>query len=315
MSRDESQSAPVLFHSPELHRGRAPVRWRPGLRFALVLWLVPGHAACQAPKAVALQGGAAEAIRKGIETGKGAIHHGAFDRVLRMHALEMGRRFDYRGLKKHPEDLDLYLEEIGKARLADLGRDELAALLVNAYNAYTIQSILETLTPARPEGVKSIRDIPGVFDNPTHRVGGFDLSLNNIEHNLLRPLFKDPRIHFVVNCASISCPPLPSEALKGGQLESQLEYAARGVLSSPDYVRIEDGKLKVAKLLEWYGSDFVTPGFHGAEASLPAYLRKYASDEVARFIDSAGGSPPLSYLDYDWSLNRSTKIPLQDQPF
>jgi hypothetical protein len=290
-------------------------RDRPGLWLALALWVVPAQIACQAPKAVALQGEAAEAVRKGIESGKLGMNHDSFDRILQRHALDLGRRFDYRGLQRHREDLYRYLGEVGDARLSDLGRDELAALLVNAYNAYTIQSILETLTPAQPEGVKSIRDIPGVFDAPTHLVGGFKLSLNNIEHNLLRPLFKDPRIHFVVNCASISCPPLPSEALKGGQLESQLEYAARGVLSSRDYVRIEDGKLKVTKLLEWYGSDFVTPGFHGAEASLPAYLRKYASEEVVRLIDSSGGAPPLSFLDYDWSLNRSTKIPLQDQPF
>jgi hypothetical protein len=163
--------------------------------------------------------------------------------------------------------------------------------------------------------VKSIRDIPDVFDRPTHRLGGFDLSLNNIEHNLLRPLFRDPRIHFVVNCASISCPPLLQETLAGGTLESQMEYAARQTLSSPDYVRVEKGKLKVTRLLEWYGADFVTPGFHGAEKTLPRYIRKYASDEAARWLDSAGEDPSVSFMDYDWSLNRATRIRLQDQPF
>ena len=80
---------------------------------------------------------------------------------------------------------DLYLEEVGKVDLAGLSQNELLALLVNAYNACVIRSVLETLAPGRPEGVKSIRDIPDVFDRPDHVVGGFSLSLNNIEHNLL----------------------------------------------------------------------------------------------------------------------------------
>ena len=264
---------------------------------------------------MALKGGAAEAVRKGIESGKGVMDHGRFDQVLHQYAREMGTRFDYAGLKAHPEDFNPYLEALEKADLASLSRDELMALLVNAYNAFTLQSILETFTPGKPEGVKSIRDIPGVFDRPNHRLGGFSLSLNNIEHNLLRPLFLDPRVHFAVNCASIGCPPLLQEALAGGTLEPQLEYAARQTLSSPVYVRVEKGKLRVTRLLEWYGADFLTPGFHGAEKTLPRYIRKYASEEVGRWLDSAGEDPPLSFMDYDWSLNRATRIRLQDPPF
>jgi hypothetical protein len=294
-----------------------PFRWsdRPSLRVLvaafLLGFLVSG---CSAPRAVALQGDAARAVSKGIESGTAAMDHSRFDSILRQHALEMGSRFDYEGLKRHPEDLDLYLEAVGRADLSSLSRDELMALLVNAYNAFVLRSVLDTFSPGRPHGVKSIREISGVFDRPTHRLGGFKLSLNNIEHNLLRPLFKDPRIHFVVNCASVSCPPLLQEALTGAKLESQLEYAAGRTLSSPDYVRLEGGTLRVTKLLEWYGSDFVDPGFKGAERSLPRYLRRYASEEVARWLDSAGENPPLSFMDYDWSLNRATRIRLQDAP-
>jgi hypothetical protein len=267
---------------------------------------------CEAPRAVALQGEAANAVRRGIESGTGAMDHSRFDHVLHQHAWEMGSRFDYAGLKKAPEDLDSYLEEVGKADLPALSRDELMALLVNAYNAWVLRSILDTMTPERPQGVKSIREIPDVFDRPTHRLGGFDLSLNNLEHNLLRPLFKDTRIHFVVNCASVGCPPLLQEALTGGKLEAQLEYAAHQTLSSPEYVRVEGGTLKVTKLLDWYGSDFVDPSFKGAEISLARYLRKYSSQEVSRWLDSAGEHPSISFLDYDWRLNRAGPIRLQD---
>jgi hypothetical protein len=282
---------------------------------ATFVFLALSFSGCSAPRAVALKGDSADAVRKGIESGTGTMDHTLFDRILRRHAREAGARFDYEGLRKDSRDLDLYLQEVGKADLSTLSRDELMALLVNAYNAWVLHSILETLTPEKPEGVGSIRDIPGVFDRPIHRVGGFTLSLNNIEHNLLRPLFKDPRIHFVVNCASISCPPLPEEALTGGKLESQLELAAHRTLSSPDYVRLEGGILRVTKLLDWYGSDFVDPGFRGAERTLPRYLRKYASEEVARWLDLAGENPPLSFMAYDWNLNRATRIRLQDHPF
>jgi Protein of unknown function, DUF547 len=282
-----------------------------------LLWtgLVPALlAACAAPPSVPLKGGAAAAIRKGIEAGTGVMDHSRFDRVLRQHAWAMGSRFDYAGLRKDPEDLDLYLREVGKADLARLSRDELMALLANAYNAYVLQSILETFTPRQPDGVDSIRDIPHVFDRPTHLVGGFKLSLNNIEHNLLRPLFKDPRVHFVVSCASVSCPPLLQEALTGAKLEAQLEYAAHRTLSSPEYVRVDDGALHVTKLLDWYGSDFVDPSFHGSEKTLSLYIRKYASEDVARWLDSAGRNPPITFMEYDWSLNRERGIRFQDLP-
>ena len=281
------------------------------MRLAAGILLAMGLLTC-APRAVALQGEAADEVRKGIASGKEFFDHRLFDRVLKSYVSEMGSRFDYRSLSARPGQLQAYLNSLATVRLANLGRDELLALLVNAYNAYTIQSVLETFTPTHPEGATTIREIPNVFARKTHRVGGHLLSLDELEHGLIRPLFKDPRIHFVVNCASVSCAPLPLEALTGGNLESQLEYAARRTLSSPDYLRLDGEKLLVTKLLEWYGDDFVTEGFHGAEKSLPLYLRKYAADPVARAIDAAGGSPPVVFMNYDWSLNRAVKVRLQD---
>jgi hypothetical protein len=279
---------------------RVPFRW--ALLAALLPLIQPGCA----PRAVALQGQAAEAVRKGIESGKVTFDHSRFSRVLETFNREMGTRFDYAGLKAHPEDLNAYLEAVGQVDLSSLSRDELLALLINAYNAATIESVLESMDAAHPSGVSSIRDIPEVFTRKTHTIGGYLLSLDNLEHGLIRPLFKDPRAHFVVNCASISCAPLPPQALTGTSLASQLEDAARRTLSSPEYVRVEGDRLLVTKLLDWFSADFTTQGFQGAEKSLPRYLRKYASEEVARFLDEAGEDPPLVFMDYDWSLNRAT---------
>jgi hypothetical protein len=268
-------------------------------------------AAC-APRAVAIQGEAAEAVRRGIAKGSGTFDHAALDRVLSRYSRDMGRRFDYDGLGGHPEDLQDYLKAIAGADLASLSRDELLALLINAYNACTIDSILGSAQGTPPRQVASIRDIPEVFARKTHNVGGFKLSLDNLEHGLIRPLFKDPRVHFVINCASVSCAPLPPEALGGSRLEAQLENAVRQTLASPDYLRIEDGKLKLTKLLDWYGIDFVSDGYHGAEKELPGYLRKYAPEEAVRFIDAAGGHPAFEFMDYDWALNRAGTLRLAE---
>jgi uncharacterized protein DUF547 len=258
---------------------------------------------CGAPRAVALKGKAADAVRLGIRSGRESFSSDRFDRVLKRFSREGGTRFDYRGLAADRTDLDAYLEEVAKADLTRLSRDELLAMLVNAYNAFTLRSVLETMTPDRPLGAGSILDIPHVFDRAVHRVGGFTLSLDNIEHNLIRPLFRDPRTHFVVNCASRSCSPLPEEAIRGKDLDSQLERAAHRVLSAPAYARVEGGILRLTKILDWYGTDFTTPGFHGAEKTIPAYVRKYAAPEVVRFLDGAGGEIVVDFLDYDWSLN------------
>ena len=265
-----------------------------------------------APRAVAIRGEAAEAVRRGIASGRGTFDHAAFTSILSRYSRDMGRRFDYDGLHAHPEELAAYLKAIGGADLASLSRDELLALLVNAYNACTIDSILQTFqgSPARPVG--SIRDIPEVFARRTHSVGGYKLSLDDLEHGLIRPLFKDPRVHFVINCASVSCAPLPPEALSGSQLDAQLEAAARKTLSSPDYLRVQDNRLKVTKLLDWYGSDFVTEGFLGSEKVLPAYLRRYGGTQVVRFIDAAGGRPAYDFMDYDWALNRAGTLRLAE---
>lgn len=292
---------------------RRRLRWNRS-RSVILAFLLVLVTECCAPRAVALQGEAAQAVRQGIESGTGTFDHSRFSAVLETYTRVMGQRFDYEGLKAHPEDLRAYLEAIGKANLSGLSRDELLALLINAYNAATIDSVLQSFDTGHPRGVESIRDIPEVFTRKTHRIGGYLLSLDNLEHGLIRPLFKDPRAHFVVNCASVSCAPLTSQALTGGTLESQLEYAARRTLSSQDYVRVDGNRLLVTKLLDWFGADFTTPGFHGAEKSLPRYLHKYASEDVIRFLDNAGGDPPLAFMDYDWSLNRTTRLPLQDHP-
>lgn len=266
--------------------------------------LLPALAQCsRAPKAQAIEGEVARAVERAIARGTESFNHAKFDAFLRRHVDIENFSFDYAGAKRREAELDEYLAQLAAADLARLSRDELFALLVNAYNAYTLKSILNTMTPERPAGVSSIRDISNVFGRKEHAVGGFRLSLDNIEHNVLRPFFKDPRIHFAVNCAAVSCPPLAAEAYTGERLDEQLEAAARRTLQQRDYLRAEEGRLLVTKVMDWYGSDFVNPEFHGSAGSLAEYIARYATDEVKAFIARHDGDPPIRFLDYDWSLN------------
>lgn len=267
-----------------------------------LLVVAAGSASC-APRAREIRGDVAEEIRRGIAGGTESFDHSAFDALLAKHVDEEAFRVDYRGLKQDEAALDAYLAALGSARLATLGRDDLFALFLNAYNACTLKTILRTMTPGRPDGVASIREIPSVFSRSDHRVGGHLVSLDNIEHNILRPLFRDPRIHFAVNCAAVSCPPLGSSAFVAARLNEQLEAAARRTLGSPAYARVEDGRLLLTKVLDWYGADFTDKSFTGHAATLPAYVARYAADDIREFVERHNGRPPVRFLDYDWALN------------
>jgi uncharacterized membrane protein YdjX (TVP38/TMEM64 family) len=264
-------------------------------RRALAAAALAGLAGGCAPKARPAAGPVSDAVREALASGTASFDHSAWDRLL-----AEGTRdglVDYRHFQHGRPALDAYLEQIGTARLARLARAELAALLINAYNAATIRSILDH------PSVASIREIDGVWTAARHRVGGYELTLDEIEHAILRPFFRDPRVHFALNCASRSCAPLPAWAFDGARLDEQLEARRRAFLSDPRNVRVEGEVLRLSRYFDWYRDDFVTGGWVGAAPSVAAYVRSGARPEVAAFLDLRGGSPPLAFLDYDWSLN------------
>jgi hypothetical protein len=239
-----------------------------------------------------------------MKEGNQAFDHRLWDEILSKHALDGGRRFDYAGMKREGDRLTAYLDAVSKADLGSLRAPELEALLINAYNAYTVRTIVDRVSGQGDFEIESIRDIPDVFIREAHLVGGFRLSLDQIEHNILRPTFRDPRLHFAVNCASISCPPLPQDAFEGESLEEQLEAATRNGLRNPDYVSIEDDALLLTKILDWYGADFVNPDYRGSEKSVPDFVAKYTSEEVRRFLAERKGDVKIRFREYDWRLNR-----------
>lgn len=283
----------------DAHRTRTKTRHHIG---APLTWAAVLSALCSCAPAAAPAGGEiGDQVQQALDSGTESFEHAAWDQLL-----AEGTRnglVDYGFMAAHREQLDAYLARIAQAPLYRLSRDHLMALLINAYNAYTVASILDH------PGVRSIRDIDGVWSEIEHTVGGFAVTLDTIEHNLLRPYFRDPRVHVAVNCASMSCAPLPGWALDGDDLDQQLQALTAAFFSNTAYVRIEDDRLWVSKLLDWYGEDFVNPEFSPHATSVAQFVARFATPEVRAFIErnvqQHDGDPSLSFLDYDWSLNRA----------
>lgn len=255
--------------------------------------------ACSAPAAEVLDSPIVEEMKEGRQSGSASFDHSEFDALLDEHVdLDKGR-VDYAGLKEDREKFDAYLDKIAEVEIEELGEDEQLALLINAYNAYTLDSILEEY----PD-IDSIRDLSDPFEAKRHKVASYTLSLDDIEHKLIRPIFKDSRIHFAVNCAARDCPPLRPDAYTGGEIDDQLDEATADVLGSSQFVRVEGDELRVTKIMDWYGDDFVDEDFDGHASSLPAYIEQHTpDDDVRSFIEAHDGEPSVSFLDYDWRLN------------
>lgn len=223
-----------------------------------------------------------------------AFDHSRFDAVLQAH-VDADGLVDYARLKAAPAALDAYIAALATAPLDGLGRDEKLALLINAYNAFTLRLVLEHWP------VASIRDIPGErrWDDRRWRVAGETLSLNQIEHERVRPRFREPRIHFALVCAARGCPPLRAEAYTGARLEAQLADQARRVHADGSrWLRFDPGtgELRLTELYKWYESDF-----RQAAASVPEYVARHAP--AVRAALDAGQRVEVRWMPYDWSLN------------
>jgi hypothetical protein len=193
--------------------------------------------------------------------------------------------------------LDEYLARLSTTGVSRLNRPEQLAYWINLYNALTVQIVLAHYP------VASIRDVdisPGLFDvGPWDKkaitVEGEQLSLNDVEHRILRPIWRDPRIHYGVNCASIGCPNLQSEAFTGRNVDGLLNLGARQYVNHPRGVSVDGGKLMVSSIYVWFRTDF-----GGTDAGVVAHLRRYAEPAL---VSRLAGIEAISGDRYDWHLN------------
>jgi hypothetical protein len=201
---------------------------------------------------------------------------------------------DYQALAAHPENLNAYIAQLAKAPFTKLGRNNKLALLINAYNAFTLRLILNYYPK-----IKSIRDIPSAqrWDYVHWNIGGKLYSLDQIEL-LLRGDFADPRIHFAINCASIGCPPLRRQAYEAATVNAQLQSQAEIVNNNPRWVRFSrDGKtLHLTMLYSWYAGDF-----RQAAGSVLKFVARFNKQVAA---DLAADHPPaVTFKNYSWKLD------------
>ncbi|MEM8875612.1 MAG: DUF547 domain-containing protein [Planctomycetota bacterium] len=212
-----------------------------------------------------------------------------YDALLREHVTPAGL-VDYDALRSAPDRLDAYVAFLATADLQAMPDAERLATLINAYNAFTLRLIADY------PGISSIMEIPEDkrWKHARWNLAGQIVSLDGLEHQIIRKQFDEPRIHWAVVCAAISCPPLRPEAYTGDGLDAQLSDQSRIVHTSPKWLQFNAGSnlLKVTPLYNWYGSDF--------GEGHPAIVAN-----VAPYVDglSAGDSPSIDWLHYDWSLN------------
>lgn len=185
--------------------------------------------------------------------------------------------------------IEAYVAGLESVDPAALNRDEQLAFWINLYNAATVLLILEHYP------VDSIRDIEDPWNRPTATVRGATLSLDDIEHGIIRPAFRDPRIHYAVNCAAIGCPNLAAKAYSGEDIDAQLDAAARAYVNHPRGVEVANGKVVASKIYGWYQDDFGDD-----EADALDHVRRYADPPLRAALE---GARRIDKYRYDWALN------------
>lgn len=220
------------------------------------------------------------------------VSHAIWDSLLRQHVNEAGF-VDYKGFIRDSVRFNEYLDLLSRnhPNEKNWSKDERLAYWINAYNAFTIKLIMKHYPVGSIKDIKSgIPFINTVWDIKFIDIEGATYDLNNIEHGIIRPKFKDPRIHFAVNCASYSCPKLLDEAYTGDKLDKQLDRVTKEFLADSKRNIIKKDEVKLSKILSWYRGDF----------------SQY--DDILDFVNAYGPiqvSPDakVDYLPYDWSLN------------
>ncbi len=229
------------------------------------------------------------------------VDHAVFDALLKQTVDHRGG-VDYAALAAEPGRLDAYIASLAEAPFDALGRDEKLALLINAYNAFTLRLILDHYDGGR---LASIKDIPEArrWDHQRWRVGPHVWSLSQIEHEQIRPKFKEPRIHFALVCAAVGCPVLRREAFQAGRIGEQLEEQTRYVHARKRWFGFDPDRDRVSltKLYDWYGGDF-----EQVAGSVLDYAARYSPSLKRRL--GAGGRPRITWLPYDWKLNTKKNV-------
>jgi hypothetical protein len=200
--------------------------------------------------------------------------------------------FRYTALAASADDmakLSAYVAWVESADVSGFSRDQKLAFYINAYNATTIAAVLK-LWP-----VESVLKVPGFFDTLKHRFAGEELTLNDLESKKIREPYGEPRIHFLVNCASASCPVLVGRAITADNLESLLDAQTTSYIRATSRIDRHGRKVEISSIFDWYKADF------GGDAGVRAFVSARLEGDDAAFVAAAGTR--IAFFNYDWSLN------------
>jgi hypothetical protein len=232
--------------------------------------------------------------------GAQAFDHAPFDALLRRHVVD--GLVDYDAFKASPE-FTTYLASLDRVNPARLSERERLAYWINVYNAFTIRLVTDK---NERESIRNINKslgflkLKGPWSDPIVRAGGRKLSLDDVEHRIIRKAFTEPRIHFALVCAALGCPPLRSEAYTGAQLDRQLDDQARTfLLRSPAKNRVDvaAGVVYWSMIFNYYDEDF-----GGTEASIGRYIARFHPPGAERRLLESGQFTAKE-TEYDWRLN------------
>lgn len=220
------------------------------------------------------------------------ISHEKWSNLLKTNVNENGQ-VNYKGIIEEKDKFYEYINLLNNnhPNTKNWTKNERLAYWINAYNAYTVQLIIENYPL---ESIKDIKNgIPFInssWDIKFIEIEGKTYDLNNIEHNILRKKFNEPRIHFAINCASVSCPALRTEAYETDKIEVQLEEQARLFLGNNTKNKIDIDKVELSKIFSWFGKDFKKDG------TLIQYINQYTNIDIKEDAEQV-------FLKYDWNLN------------
>ncbi len=292
--------------SPRAHHGA--IRRTTTRRRAIALFAVIAATAATSIDTGAQAATVAEIFGKPAQGSSKVVDHAAWTTLLQAYVkpgADGVNRVDYAKWKSESHAaLKAYVRALQDVDPTTLDRSEQFAFWANLYNAKTIDVVLD----AYP--VKSIKDINlggslltivtgGPWKAKVAQVKGQSLSLDDIEHNILRPVMKDPRVHYSVNCASIGCPNLMTEAFTGAKLEAQLDAGAKAYVNHPRGITVGNGKITASSIYSWFQADF-----GGTAAGVLEHVRKYADPDLTAKLK---GAASISDYGYDWRLNEVTK--------
>ena len=220
------------------------------------------------------------------------LKHDQWTNLLNTFVTDNGH-VDYKGFKEHEAELDAYLAVLSANHpTAEWDKNDQLAFWINAYNAFTVKLIVKNYP------VVSIKDLGGSvykvntpWDEKFIKIGDETYDLNNIEHGIIRKEFADPRIHFAVNCASVSCPPLRNEAYVGSKLNAQLDDQAKRFINDPTKNKITKNKAQLSKIFTWFKGDFTA-----SDLSIAEFINEYSEVKMTK-------KTKVTYFDYDWNLN------------